>query len=519
MKKSFSFYFDILSLLVLIAGIVLSRFLMNFGMGMLVFRLLFIGSWKEKLENIKSQKAILITLLSFFILHLLGLLWTDNIRFGLDEIVRKIAFLIIPITILAISPIPKQSLRYAFWGFLLAIFVGTVWGSIVYFSDPYVDIRNLIKSTSHIRFSLNLSFAILVLLKVIVVDRKRLKLVFRIGGYILSLWFLFYLFLTQAMTGIVILSIFLLFYIPYYSIKNKQRKSTILIFTIYFISILVSSLWVYKEYNFYFTPNKIYESKLVEKTPDDGTYLHMLENKHIENGNYLYLYYCQDEISEHWKKRTGLEPMPYMDAIVRYMNSISPYKDGKRFRELTDNDIENIKNRIGNKAYTEKLSLRPRLYSIFLQINSYQVNGSVKESSELQRLELWKNALSLIQDNFFIGSGTGDIVDDFGAKLCERKSDLSGSSLKAHNQYLYIFASFGVLGFLLFLIFLIYPPFKLSLFDSYIYFVFFFIVAISMLTEDTLDNLAGIMFFIFINSILLFNSKTIKDFIPKRSLQ
>lgn len=518
MKKSFSFYFDILSILVLIAGIVLSRFLMNLGMGMLVFRLFFIGSFKDKFENIKSQKAILITILSFFILHLLGLLWTDNIRFGLDEIVRKIAFLIIPITILAISPLPKQTLKYAFWGFVLAIFVGTVWGSIVYFSDPYVDIRNLIKSTSHIRFSLSLAFAILVLLKVNIVDRKRLKLVFRIGGYILSLWFLFYLILTQAITGIVILSIFLLFYIPYYSIKNKQRKSTILVFTIYFVSILVSFVWVSKEYNFYFTPNKIYENKLVEKTPDGGSYIHFIGNKHIENGNYLYLYYCKQEVNQEWEKRTGLEAEEYADVIVRYMNSVSPYKDGKRFRELTDNDIENIKNQIGNKAYTEKLSLRPRLYSIFLQINSYQVNGSVRGSSEMQRLELWRNALALIQDNFFIGSGTGDIVDDFGDKLCQRESDLSGTSLKAHNQYLYVFASFGLLGFLLFVFWLIYPPFKLGLFDNYIYIVFFYIIAISMITEDTLDNLAGIMFFIFINSILLFNSKTIKAFLPKKNL-
>ncbi|MFA7081344.1 MAG: O-antigen ligase family protein [Bacteroidales bacterium] len=519
MKKNFSFHFDILTLLVCIAGIVLSRFLMNFGLGMLVFRLFFVGSWKEKFENIKSQKAILITILSFFFLHLLGLIWTDNIRFGLDEIVRKIAFLIIPITILAISPLKKQTLKYLFWGFLLTIFVGTIWGSIVYFSNPYADPRNLILSTSHIRFSLNITLAILILVKIMVVDRKRIKPIFRILSYVLSLWFLFYLFLTQALTGIVILSIFLFFYIPYYSIKNKRRKSTILIFTIYIITIVSSLIWVNKEYNFYFTPNKIYEDKLVEKTPDGGRYIHFSENKHIENGNYLYLYFCQDEISQGWEKRTGLDPTQYMDAIIRYMNSISPYKDGKRFRELTDNDIENIKNQIGNKVYTEKLSLRPRLYSIFLQINSYKVSGSVRGSSELQRLELWKNSLSLMNDNFFIGTGTGDIADDFSAKLCERKSDLCDSSLKAHNQYLYIFASFGVLGFLLFLIFLFYPPFKLGLFSSYIYFVFFYIIAISMLTEDTLDNLAGIMFFIFINSILLFNSKTIKDFIPKRSLR
>ena len=515
MKKSFSFYFDILSLLVCIAGIVLSRFLMNFGMGMLVFRLLFIGSWDKKWENIKSQKRILLIILSFFFMHLIGLIWTDNIGLGVDEITRKLSFLLIPISIIAISPLDKSILKYLFGGFLLSIFVGTIWGTINYFSDPYIDPRTLIPPASHIRFSLNIALAILILIRVIIINRDKNKLVCKVIAATLGLWFIVYLILSQAMTGIVLLSLFIFLYIPYYSIRIKKKKSTIIIFSIYFLSILISSLWVYKEYNYYFTPNKIYQTKLMEKTPDGGKYLHIRENKHIENGNYLYLYYGFDEINYEWKKRTGLDPVKYRDDIVRYMNSISPYKDGKRFRELTDTDIENIKNKIGNKVYTERFSLRPRLYSIFLQLNSYHINGSFIKSSELQRIELWKNALALGKDNFLIGTGTGDIAYDFAGKLSERKSELAGTNLKAHNQYLYIYASFGIIGLIIFIIFLTYPPIYLKLFNTYIYMVFFFIVAISMLTEDTLDNLAGMMFFIFINSIMLFNSKSIKELSSK----
>ncbi|MDD4529799.1 MAG: O-antigen ligase family protein [Bacteroidales bacterium] len=511
MKRNFSFYFDILILLVCVAGIVLSRFLMNFGMGLLVFRLLFIGSWKEKWENIIRQKSILLILLSFFILHLSGLIWSHNLGFGFDEVVRKLAFLIIPITILAISPMPKQIIKYLFFGYIITVFIGTVWGSVNLFSNPYADSRNLIVSTSHIRFSLNIAFAVLILVKLTLIYRHRISPTFQALSYVLSLWFISYLILSQSLTGILLLFIFILFYIPYYLIRNRRKKSTILIFSIYFISILVTTLWIQKEYKFYFTPNKIYQTKLLEKTPDGGTYVHMLDGKQIENGNYLYLYYCQDELEKEWEKRTGLKSIEYIDVIVRYMNSISPYKDAKRFRELTDSDIENIKNRIGNKVYLNKFSLKPRLYSIFLQINSYQVSGSVKEFSELQRLELWKNSVSLIKDNFFIGSGTGDIVDDFGNKLCERKSELCNTSLKSHNQFLYVFASFGLIGFIIFLIFLVYPPIQLGLFRSYIYVVFFYIAAISMLTEDTLDNQAGIMFYIFFASLMLFNANTIRQ--------
>lgn len=483
---------------------------MNFGMGMLVFRLLALGSWKEKWENIKRQKTILLVLLSFFGLHLVGLLWSENLSFGIEEIVRKIAFLIIPITILAISPLPKETLKYIFGGFIIVVFIGTIWGSITYLSNPYADTRSLIPSTSHIRFSLNIVLALLILIKLTLINKQRIKPILKILSYSLSFWFIFFLILTQSLTGIVILTVFLIFYTPYYLITRKKRKSTYVVFAIYFISITSLIVWIEKEYKYYFTPNKLYNKELLEKTPDGGTYVHMKDVKLIENGNYLYYYYCQEEISKEWEKRTGLDANKYIDNIVRYMNSISPYKDAKRFRELSDTDIENIKNNIGNKIYTNKISLKPRLYKIFLQINSYKTIGNIKEFSEFQRIELWKNALSLIKDKFILGTGTGDITKDFSEKLRERKSDLSGTNLKAHNEYLYIFATFGIIGFIIFIIWLIYPPIKLKIFESYIYLVFFYIITISMLTEDTLDNLAGIMFYIFFTSLMLFNSNNIK---------
>lgn len=518
MIKKYTSYYDILTLLVCIAGITLSRFLMNFGMGMLVFRLLALGSWKEKWENIKHQKTILLVILSFFGLHLVGLIWSENLLFGIDEIIRKIAFLIIPITIASISPLPKDTLRYAFWGFVLSVLIGTIWGALVLITKPYVDPRDLIFSTSHIRFSLNTVLAILLLVKTTIANSNRLQPFIKILSIVLVIWFIIYLVLTQAMTGFVILSVFLAIYFPYYIIKNKKNEITNIIFTLYFIAIFSALFWIYKEYKFYFTPNEIYKHELLTKTPDGGTYFHNKENLMIENGNYLYYYYCQEEIYSEWKRRTGLEIYKYLDVLVRYMNSRSPYKDAKRFRELSDKDIENIKNHIENVVYTTPLSIKPRLYKLFFQFNSFRAYGNVKGFSELQRFELWQNAKELIKDNFVIGTGTGDITNKFEQKLNERHSQLYGSKLKAHNEYLYIFATFGIIGFLIFLFWLTYPAINQGLFKNYIYFVFFFIIATSMLTEDTLDNLAGIMFYIFINCIMLFNSKTIKEFIPKKKL-
>jgi hypothetical protein len=63
------------------------------------------------------------------------------------------------------------------------------------------------------------------------------------------------------------------------------------------------------------------------------------------------------------------------------------------------------------------------------------------------------------------------------------------------------------LGFIWFLFTLIYPAVKLGKFNEYLYLVFFVIVFMSMLTEDTLETQAGATFFAFFNAFLLFGGK------------
>ncbi len=512
MKRGFTFYYDTLTLLVCVAGIALSIFLMNLGLTMLVVRLLFIGSWEEKWNNIKAQKRLLYVLLSLFAVHIIGILWTKDLNFGLEEIIRKIAFLIVPITILAISPLNKEIIKYTFFGFILALFIGTIWGSINFISAEYPNVRNLIPSTSHIRFSLNIVFAVLLLGKVSITHSKNLSPFMNIIIILTAIWFVIYLILTQAITGILILSIFLLLYVPYSLAKQNRRKLSYFIFVIYFLGILGSCWWVIYHYKQFFTPNKIYSQPLKAKTGLGNDYLHLTDVKLIENGNYIHVYCNYDEIKQSWKQRTGKDIGDNFEILLRYMNSISPYKDHQAFSKLNDQDIENIKNGIANKIYTKKFSFLPRLYKIFYQFSSYELTGKIKGFSEFQRLELWRNAYDLAKDNFWIGVGTGDFVEQFALNLCERNSELCGTGLKSHNQYLNIFILFGVFGFVIFLFWLFYPPIKTGLIHNYIYMSFLFIVLLSMLTEDTLDNLAGRMFYIFFASIMLFNAKTIKEF-------
>lgn len=518
MKKNLTYYFDILTILICVAGISLSIFLINLGIVMLLVRLIFIGSWKEKWERIKTQKTLLIVLLSFFFLHIIGLIWTDNISFGLNEIIRKLAFLVIPIGILAISDIRKEIIKIGFGGYVLSLLIGTIWGCVNLISNDYPDLRNLIPSTSHIRFSINIVFAILVIAKLFLDNYKNLTPTIKTLSISVIVWFTTYLILTQALTGIVILSLFLIIYIPLLLSQKHKNKISYIVLSLYIIALSLSCFWLVREYKLFFTPNKVYSQPLLTKTPLGNDYHNLKEVKLIENGNYIYLMCNFEELEASWKKRTGEEIGENFNILLRYMNSVSPYKDAKRFDELTDKDIENIKNGIANKAYNERFSLRGRLYKMFYQMNSFKETGQIVGSSELQRVELWRNSFRLIKENFLLGVGTGDFEKEFADKLCKSNSQLCNSGHKSHNQYLNVFVTFGLLGLIIFLFWLLYPPFKAGLSKNYIYLAFAFIVLISMLTEDTLDNIAGRMFYIFFASVMLFNAKNIKEFTPSKLL-
>ena len=80
---------------------------------------LFSGDYNNKIRAIKENK-LAIASIGFFLLHILGLLWTENLGWGF-EMVRKmlIFFFILPI-FLTISK--KENTQY----YLVAFFVGRI---------------------------------------------------------------------------------------------------------------------------------------------------------------------------------------------------------------------------------------------------------------------------------------------------------------------------------------------------------------------------------------------------------
>jgi O-antigen ligase len=103
------------------------------------------------------------------------------------------------------------------------------------------------------------------------------------------------------------------------------------------------------------------------------------------------------------------------------------------------------------------------------------------------------------------GVGTGDIKTAFKEAYIARESTLSDRyRLRAHNQYLTMWATYGLLGLMLFLVITFWPILTLSGKDLNVQMIVI-LLALSFLTEDTLESQAGVMFMAFFYS--LFTSK------------
>ena len=118
-------------------------------------------SWKW--QQLKSNKIFWI-LISLFVLHLLGMIYTNNVQRGLDDLRNKIPLLVLPLILFSTKPLSLKELKLLFGFFFLSVFVSSVCCYAVYVGytkKVIVDVRSASVFMSHIRFSLFIAFAII----------------------------------------------------------------------------------------------------------------------------------------------------------------------------------------------------------------------------------------------------------------------------------------------------------------------------------------------------------------------
>lgn len=500
LKRYANEYVDFAIILLALAGMVFSHALMSFALAFMGLRTLFAD--KQRLKQ--SRKDVLWVSLSYFVLILVGILWSENKAEALQQLNKNLPFLIVPLYFFSISlPNKKQlhSLAFAFVAMLIASSAITL-SRLAFFG--FDDVRNALPFGSHIRFSLFVCCAIAFIGIYVANHRKQLSKSSRIVAMLCLIYFVAYLVLSGSLTGIAVLILILL---PASLIFIRRHFSkTFFCITIAFICISVSGLafYVFKCAEDYFVPKEqLCEDCFIE----NGYYCYGIDEKKRENEN--------REMAKGMQQHLGISAdslfhdkeyrYSYLDIAIRYFNSKGLKRNVENWNLLSDKDKENIRNGIPNYVYASGNPFKVRLYKTFFELESYRKKGKIKGSSIVQKLELWHKSILLSKDdcNILCGVGTGDLKDELERKLCQTESQMADSGLKPHNQYLSTLVTFGLIGFMVFCLWLIYPALASGAFKDSYYLCFFAIMAISMLSEDSLDNQQGIMFFCVLNSLLI----------------
>jgi O-antigen ligase len=116
-------------------------------------------------------------------------------------------------------------------------------------------------------------------------------------------------------------------------------------------------------------------------------------------------------------------------------------------------------------------------------------------------------AMQIIGENFWFGNGTGGYYVAYHAKYDQNKFfQEKDYRQRSHNMFLSYWIDFGLVGLGYICFALVAPIFWERKTKSYLLLVFFLIVLISFMNEDTLNNHDAISFFSFFYPLYLYSS-------------
>lgn len=162
---------------------------------------------------------------------------------------------------------------------------------------------------------------------------------------------------------------------------------------------------------------------------------------------------------------------------------------------------------LGAQRYLSHISNRYALVVSAMESKT-QTDQKKQYDSTTGRIEIWKLAGEVIQDNILLGTGTGDVRDELIKTYYANDFEYGYSKkLNAHNQYLQIWATVGIIGILLFVLALLLPFLTLKSYPQFLFPMFVLIIALNAMTESTMEVQRGVLFFAFFYSLLAVGSE------------
>lgn len=518
-------------LMMVAVGLTLSPFLM--GMSQFWLAIVWIADgiiakdFKAKLSRFWHNKAAVL-LVAFYLMHVVGLLWTADFQYAMKDLRVKLPILVMPLVLSGMEPLDRKRFDLLLNVYVLSVFVATLFSFASYTRHDYSDIREISHFISHIRFCLHIVFCMAIVGYYIY--RKRVSrgegvpafdvkvAIDRFLMWFLLFWFAYQIYIFETLSGYVVLAAVVLLSAIYVFLQWKQGTAwRVAVAAMALVITGLGALIVVREVRPMLRMEPVDFATLDKKTTQGNDYWHDTICNPVEDGKYVGLYYCRKELQEAWAQRSAmplegeaLNGENLEATLARYLTSKGLRKDAEGVMALDDIDVHNIEQGVANYNNWKHPGMHARISSTLFEYNLYRRFNNPNGGSLSQRIEYTRASFHLIGQHPWFGVGTGDVPQAFAQTYDEIHSPLKEEfRFRAHNQYLAIAVAFGLVGLAFFLVVLLYPWCSSRKNRTYLYMAFLCIIMLSMLPEDTLETQAGATMFAFFVSVLLFAKKTL----------
>ena len=470
------------------------------------------GDLRQKMSLLRQRKSLLL-FISIFLLCLIGLVYTSNMEFAWKDIVVKVPLLALPLIVGTSPPITMKEFRI-----ILAALLAGLWGASLsgvavlagWTGKEIHNIREISVFISHIRLALITGITLQTLLFLLIYEKELSRT--EKGLYLLSLiWLTAFLFILKSLTGFLMLGILFLtaFLFLVRTVRTFMLKYFIIILGV--TVVLLAAAWVSAAITRYHTRDPLPDPAKTGLTANGNRYDPPRNLEDVENGHYIWLYLCEKELRPAWNRSSDLDydgrdqkDQHLSTTLIRYMTSKNLRKDSLGFSRMTREDIRNVEKGMTNCLFADRFSLYPYFYVLLWERDHYK-KGDLSGHSHTQRLAYIRTGWQIARDHLWWGVGTGDVPDVYREYYKKTPSRIAERwQLRAHNQYLTYWITYGIFGFLWFLAAFFLPLFLEKKQKHFLPLIFLIIAALSMLYEDTLETQAGVYFVVFFYSLFIF---------------
>jgi O-antigen ligase len=195
--------FYLFGLILVAIGLSLSPALMSIGQAVLVLNWIIEAEFAVKWDSIKKN-YYLQAFLGIFTIHILGLFYTSNFGYAINDLKIKLPLLIFPIIIASTKQLTWVELRFILYCLIVSVFASSIYSLIIYSSTDIGNVdtlRNISPIISHIRLSLIICMSLFAIIHLILKSGKKISSALNIVLILIATWFFIFIGILGARAG------------------------------------------------------------------------------------------------------------------------------------------------------------------------------------------------------------------------------------------------------------------------------------------------------------------------------